>query len=131
MRRLAALLIAAAAVLLPIQAGHGALEPRGGKAVQTTLELVVFEANGCIYCEVFRSDVLPLYKGTPRSQQAPIRFVNLSHADESKMGLTEPIRIVPTAVLFDKGQERGRVAGYTGPENFMELVAQMIGEGEL
>ena len=64
MRRLAALAIAAAALLLPAQAGYGALEPRGGKATSTPFELVVFEANGCIYCEVFRSDVLPLYKGS-------------------------------------------------------------------
>ena len=130
MRRLAAIAFAATALLLPMQAGQGALEPRGGKAAPTPLELVVFEANGCIYCDVFRQQVLPLYKATTRSQQAPIRFVNLSHADESKMGLAEPIRIVPTVVLFEKGQERGRVTGYTGPDSFMELVSQMIGEPE-
>lgn len=128
MRRLAALAFAAF-LALPTATGNSALEPRGGeKRAVTALELVVFEANGCTYCDVFRRNVLPLYKGTTKSQQAPIRFVNLSHADESKMGLSEPIRIVPTIVLFDGGQERGRVVGYTGPENFMQLVSEMMGE---
>lgn len=127
MRRLAAY-AAIAFLALPTVAGHGALEPRGGKEPATTMELVVFEANGCTYCDVFRRTVLPLYKATARSRQAPIRFVNLTHADESGMGLAEPIRIVPTVVLFDGGQERGRVTGYTGPDNFMELVSQIIGE---
>lgn len=128
MRHLATLAIAAAALLLPTGAGLGALEPRESQRPGGSLELVVFEANGCTYCEVFRHDVLPLYRTTAKSRQAPIRFVNLSYADESKMGLADPITIVPTAVLFDAGKERGRVSGYTGPESFMELVSMMIGE---
>jgi hypothetical protein len=128
MRRVAALFAAAATLMLPAGASQGALEPRGALRLPAPLELVVFEANGCTYCEVFRRQVLPLYRATEKGKQAPIRFVNLSYADESKMGLSEPITIVPTAVLLEEGRERGRVTGYTGPDVFLDMVTQIMGE---
>lgn len=123
-------LTALAAVCLMASAGptQGALESRGADAGATGMELVVFEANGCTYCEVFRQNVLPLYRATAKSRQAPIRFVNLSYADETKLGLAAPISIVPTVVLLDGGYERGRVTGYTGPESFLDVVSTMMGD---
>lgn len=99
-------------------------------APQTTYELVVFEADGCVYCDVFRTDVLPLYKSSQIGREAPIRFVNVSRSDETKMGLNSAITIAPTVVLMHQGQEVDRIIGYTGPFNFMKLVAYMMGRSE-
>lgn len=93
-------------------------------------ELVVFEADGCVYCEVFRTDVLPLYKSSQIGREAPIRFINVSRSDESGMGLSSAITVAPTVVLMHQGQEVDRIVGYTGPFNFMKLVAYMMGRGE-
>lgn len=93
-------------------------------------ELVVFEADGCVYCQHFRSDVLPLYRESQIGRETSIRFVNVSRSDETKMGLSSAITIAPTVVLMHKGQEVDRIVGYSGPFNFMKLVAYMMGRGE-
>ena len=46
------------------------------------------------------------------------------------MGLNSAITIAPTVVLMHQGQEVDRIVGYTGPFNFMKLVAYMMGRGE-
>lgn len=129
MRRLAVALLSALTILLPLGAVWGAIGTSEGKGELTTrMELVVFESNGCTYCEVFRRNVVPLYRVTEKSRVAPLRFVNLSRADETKLRLSAPITMVPTVVLLEDGQELGRVTGYTGPESFLDLVAAMMGE---
>ena len=109
-----------------VTAGRDAAKP----IPASPYELVVFEADGCIYCENFRQDVLPLYKASKIGRDTPIRFVNVSRADETKMGLNGGITVAPTVVLMHQGQELDRIVGYTGPFNFMKLVAYMMGRSE-
>jgi thioredoxin-related protein len=89
-----------------------------------TLELVVFEADGCIYCEVLRREVAPLYRTSAEGRQVPLRFFNVSRSDERQMALADAITLAPTAVLLRDGREAGRIAGYTGPDMFLRLVSQ-------
>ena len=129
MRWLAPYLIAAVAILAaPTDSGHAARDRGPPVAVVTPYELVVFEADGCIYCDVFRRDVLPLYSSSDAAREAPLRFINLTYADESKMGLSGAITIAPTVVLFRDGVEVDRIIGYSGPGNFLQLVGHMIGK---
>jgi thioredoxin-related protein len=91
------------------------------------LELVVFEADGCIYCEILRREVAPVYGASAESRQAPLRFFNVSRSDERAIALADAITIAPTVVLLRDGREAGRIAGYTGPDMFLRLVSQAIG----
>ena len=118
-----------AAILSLTPAPHAqARRDAGPPTVQAApYELVVFEADGCIYCQNFRQDVLPLYKESTLAREVPIRFVNLSRADESGMGLSYAITIAPTVVLLHDGREVDRISGYTGPFNFLKLVNHMLG----
>lgn len=131
MRRIATFLVTSLAVALG--AGALAMQAQAARdsvppAVATApFELVVFEADGCIYCEMLRRDVVPLYTSSQINRDAPIRFVNVSKSDETKMGLTQAITIAPTVVLMREGQEVDRITGYTGPFNFLELVGHMMG----
>jgi thioredoxin-related protein len=129
MRKPALLLTVALALAQPCPAW--ARSERNGPAEPVAAyELVVFEADGCIYCSSFRTDVLPLYKASQIGRETPIRFVNVSRSDETKMGLHSGITIAPTVVLMHQGQEIDRIVGYTGPVNFMQLVAYMMGRGD-
>lgn len=135
MRRLAIALSAAFLACVPT-AGPSAAKSAGSDTslpaatLASRYELVVFEADGCIYCQNFRSDVLPLYRDSTLGREVPIRFVNVSHADESKMGLSSGIGIAPTVVLMHQGQEVDRIIGYTGPFNFLTLVKYMMGRSD-
>lgn len=130
MRKSAVLLAAILAAAAPSATSLARTDTSKLPAPASPYELVVFEADGCIYCQNFRSDVLPLYRESQIGRETPIRFVNVSRSDETKMGLSGAITIAPTVVLMHQGQEVDRIVGYTGPFNFMKMVAYMLGRSE-
>lgn len=89
-------------------------------------ELIVFEVENCIYCALFRRDVLPRYQRSARARSIPIRFVDARAPAAHKYNLAAPLKTVPTFVLMRRGREAGRVAGYSGPEPFFHFVRRMI-----
>ena len=95
-------------------------------AAASARELVVFEARGCVYCAYFRRDVLPGYLTSQRAAELPIRFVDVEHAGSLEPALNSPLTIVPTIVLLVDGREVTRITGYTGPENFFQIVSHML-----
>jgi hypothetical protein len=94
----------------------------------STVELVVIEARDCPMCQLLRDEIAPIYRATARAGRAPLRFVDVAHADLETMGLTSPVEIIPTVVLMRDGTEIDRLVGYTGPEIFMRAVGVMLGE---
>lgn len=93
-------------------------------------ELVVVEVPGCIYCGIFRRDVAPSYEASPRARTVPMRFVDLNEQAAEKLQLAAPVDVVPTVLLIENGHEIGRIAGYTGPENFFHTVNALLGAVE-
>lgn len=94
---------------------------------QREMEILVMEVPGCKYCPLFREHVLPAYTASPRARDMPIRFVDVSAADTSKLKLTSPIETVPTAVLMRNNKEIGRIEGYVGPSDFGRLISAILG----
>ena len=86
----------------------------------------MLEAPGCLYCSIFRRDVLPSYTASPRAQTMPMRFLDLNDEAADKLNLTEPVNIVPTVVLMYDHREIGRIPGYVGPENFFHSINFML-----
>ena len=122
---------------LSVVAAIIAVGPAGGRAAHdlgadslsaTGDELIVFEVTNCVYCALFRRDVLPRYQRSTRARSVPIRFVDARTAAARQYKLAEPLQTVPTFVLMRRGREAGRVAGYTGPEPFFHFVRRMIGQ---
>lgn len=113
---------------LPSFGGSLAKPPVGlGEAVpQGDLELLVFEVDGCTYCEVMRRDVLPRYRASASGAEAPMRFIDINQVDTDKLALRGTVQVVPTAVLMKNGKEVDRVERYFGPEMFFQIVARMI-----
>ena len=89
-------------------------------------ELIAFEVPGCIYCSVFRRDVLPSYASSAAGRTAPIRFLDLNDEASNRLHLTEPVRIVPTVVVMRGGAEVGRIVGYLGAENFYRVLDGLL-----
>ena len=119
--------------LLAATVAAGAAMPAGARGVAPTMlngssqEVVVFESANCIYCQLFRRDVLPQYLRSRRARSAPIRFVDARSADPGKFGLAAPLTMVPTVVVMQNGREQGRIAGYTGPEPFFHMISRIFG----
>jgi thioredoxin-related protein len=131
MFRVAALaLVALAIAMLPPAAGNAARPTATDTITDTALELVVLEVESCIYCSLFRRDVLPQYQASPRAETVPIRFLDLNDKAADDLGLDGPVDIVPTVVLMKHNREIARVPGYVGPENFFHAVNHMLAKVE-
>ena len=116
---------------LPSFGGSLTKPPVGlGEAAKGDLELLVFEVDGCIYCEVMRRDVLPRYRTTASGAQAPMRFIDMNQVDTDKLALRGAVQVVPTAILMKNGKEVDRVERYFGPEMFFQIVARMIEQAQ-
>lgn len=131
MRRVLSALVITALVAVASSGTHAAREIDSGMLPPTGgYELLVLEVPGCIYCRVFRRDVLPAYEESSRAREVPIRFVDLNDVDEARLGLASPVDVVPTVVLLRDSQEIGRITGYLGPENFFHSVNHLINRAE-
>jgi hypothetical protein len=125
MPRFVVCLALAALLAFAVQKARAALDGVTPPA-SSGLELVVLEVPGCIYCPVFRRDVLPRYDAFARGRELPIRFLDLNDAAADRLELEGPVDIAPTAVLLKDNREVGRIPGYLGPDNFFHAVGHLL-----
>lgn len=90
-------------------------------------ELVMFERDGCPWCQRWNKDVGAAYDKTQEAKRLPLRRVNL---DRQQAGfiLKEPVRYTPTFVVVDDGAEVGRITGYINNESFWGLLGALLGK---
>lgn len=120
-------LLAAAVGLVGLNGPAAAVRDPGKRPLQSeTIEVLVFETESCLYCRVFRRDVVPQYRQSKRAKVAPLRFVDAHKADLDRLGLKRPVTIVPTVVVLRDGREAGRINGYMGPEPFFHMMSQIV-----
>jgi thioredoxin-related protein len=120
-----AILCAAVAAAGPSRA---ALDFSLPQQLSSGFELVVIEAPGCVYCNIFHRDVVPAYERSPRSKSVPMRFVDLNEVGINALNLARPIDSVPTVLVVKDRREVGRIPGYVGPMNFFLTIDRMLDE---
>lgn len=106
------------------------MDPVAPMPAAGNLQLVVMEAPGCIYCNIFRRDVLPSYEVSERGKEMPVRFVDVNDVDKSGIGLESPIDILPTFVVIKDNREVGRIPGYMGPEDFFHSINYLMSSSQ-
>ncbi len=90
------------------------------------MELLVLEIRNCAICGLVRTHIQPAYERSPRARDMPMRYVDVTSLDETKLDLNGPIDTVPTIVLMRNGKEVDRIAGYLGPELFFNVLTHMM-----
>jgi len=128
--RLRTWIFALSALLIGGSSGlHAARQPPA--VTPPRLELLVLEIETCAYCPLVRDLIKRRYEATPLARTAPMRFVDVTRTDETKLGLEAPIDTAPTIVLLREGREIHRFSGYMGPDLFIEAVGHVLRqEGE-
>ncbi len=126
MRHHALFLAVAAFVGISVSVSKAGLDVEAPLPHASNLELIVMEAPGCTYCELFRRDVLPSYQASERAKDMPIRFLDINDATAEALGLDSAIDIVPTFVVLKDHKEVGRIPGYVGPEFFFHSINHLI-----
>ena len=125
MRRILVGLFFALLMSLPLAASRADLDTASTPS-NVAFELVVVEADGCIYCKLFRRDVLPAYEASRQGKEAPVRFLDVNDIDTARLDLKSTVDVVPTFVIVKSQHEVGRIAGYVGPENFYHSINYLI-----
>lgn len=92
-----------------------------------TLELVMIEREGCMWCARWKADIAPIYPKTPEGRRAPLRIVDVTRGWPAELAAYQPERLTPSFILLRDGVETGRIRGYPGEDFFWGLLGQMLG----
>ena len=97
-----------------------------GSAAPKAAVLLMFESEGCGWCEVWNEEIAPVYPKTEEAKSATLRRVDLD--EERPLDLTDVQGIVftPTFVLWRDGEEIGRIVGFPGESHFWGLLDELI-----
>ena len=113
-------------LVAPLSSGRAGLDPVTSAPQLGNLQLVVMEADGCIYCNIFRRDVLPSYETSERGKDMPVRFVDVNDVPKTGIELQSSIDILPTFVVVKDNREIGRIPGYMGREDFFHSINYLL-----
>lgn len=127
MRSLSGFFAALLILAVGVASGRAALDPAAVRG--PSIELLVYEHRDCVYCQLFRRDVLPRYQQA-LAAELPIRFVDIAEAGNVSPGLRRKVDALPTVVLMLGGREIDRIVGYWGPDNFFMLLAHLRARAE-
>ena len=99
----------------------------GASGTAQTVELVVFESAGCVWCIPWRrGEVGAVYARMPEGQRAPLRTVQGVDVLEEDFVLAKPVHFTPTFVVIENGRKIGRITGYHGDAAFWELLDHIL-----
>jgi thioredoxin-related protein len=89
-------------------------------------ELLMFERDGCIWCQRWNQAVGPVYDKTEAAARLPLRRINVDR--QASLGLTLASKVVytPTFIVVDGGHEVGRITGYINDDAFWGLLDSLV-----
>lgn len=126
MKRIAWLFIFCVGIAAALPASKAARDLQTAAYPGSNLQLVVLEVDGCVYCDVFRRQMLAAYKASKQGKKAPIRFVDINDPALGDIGLTQPVGMVPTFIMLENNQEIGRIPGLMGRQDFFRAIDYIL-----
>ena len=93
-------------------------------SAQSGLTLIMFEQDGCHYCEVWDENIGVSYDKTREGRYAPLKKVDI-HVDDDIENV-KPVIFTPTFVLYKNGREVGRLTGYISDDFFWGLLNPLL-----
>ncbi len=91
-------------------------------------ELIMFESATCEWCELWTEEVGEIYAKTEEGRLAPLRRIDKFDRRPAELKAVRGIVYTPTFVLWDQGQEVGRITGYPGEDSFWGLLGVLVGK---
>ena len=92
----------------------------------TGAELVMFEQQGCEWCEVWNQEIGVVLPKTPEGKCAKFSRFDIHNPTSKVLEKIKPIIYTPTFVVFEDGKEVGRVLGYAGEDFFWFQLASQL-----
>lgn len=88
-------------------------------------ELLMFERDGCVWCQRWDREVGPIYDKTAEAKVLPLRRIDIDREKATGVILASPVRYTPTFVVVDNGREVGRITGYISDDVFWGLLGKL------
>lgn len=89
-------------------------------------ELLMFELEGCAWCQAWHREIGPIYPKTAEAQRAPLKRLDLFADRPPEYAAIAGVRFTPTFVLVHDGREIGRIEGYPGEDFFWALLGDLL-----
>lgn len=99
-------------------------------AVADNLRLIMFEQEGCHWCERWEADVGGAYHKTEEAKLAPLTRLQLRDPVPEGIDLAQATVMTPTFVVLQNGAEIGRITGYPGEDFFWGLLEMIFDKAE-
>lgn len=93
---------------------------------RASIELVMVEQSGCVFCERFDSEIAHIYPKTEEGMRAPLRRIDLGDGWPADLVNVATETLTPTFILVENGREVGRLRGYRGDEYFWFLLGELM-----
>ena len=96
-------------------------------------ELIMFSMASCGYCQAFLKEVAPTYADSDFAKLLPLRIISMDRVAAPKWydeaynaRKSDGIAGTPTFVVFSNGEEKARLIGYQGMQNFYDDMSNFI-----
>jgi len=93
-------------------------------------ELLMFERDGCVWCQRWNRDVGQIFDKTDEARLLPLRRIDIDRQSASGITLASAVRYTPTFVVADNGREIGRITGYISDDAFWGLLGTFVAKLE-
>jgi hypothetical protein len=89
-------------------------------------ELVMFESDGCDWCETWNDEIGVTYDKTTEAGIVPLRRVDIDDDRPADLEYLNGLIYTPTFIVIEQGREVGRITGYPGEDFFWQLLNEII-----
>ncbi len=96
-----------------------------------TVELVMVEQAGCVWCARWNDEVAPIYPHSAEGQVAPLRRIDKHQPVPDDLVLAASLIFTPTFILTVDGREVRRIEGYAGEDFFWGMLDAMMTDAGL
>lgn len=118
-------LLIAAALALP-GAGWSAPPAVAAQAATSSVQLLMVEQRGCVYCRQWDREIAPGYGATTTGRAAPLARVDIRGPWPDGLALDRRPYVTPTFILLRDNQEMARIEGYPGKTRFYPMMETML-----
>lgn len=95
-------------------------------AYSASVQLIMVEETGCVYCAKFNAEIAPAYPNTAEGKIAPLRRLNLDNGWPVDLAHVKAESLTPTFILMQDNRELGRLHGYQGDQFFWFLLGELF-----
>lgn len=94
-------------------------------------ELILFESDGCPYCERWHEEIGVIYNKSDEGKVLPLRTVDHDFDLPADLSAIRGVYFTPTFVIWEDGKELGRILGYPGEDFFWPMLSELIEQNSL